>query len=299
VSVLRRGSPVTDLTAEEFVVEEDDQQREVLRVEPATTPMQIAILVDDSYGLTDSLSHVRTGLSELIDALPDGHQMAFITFGDHQRMIVDYTRDKSRLKAAAGEFVQFSDTSSYLTNALVDTAFDLRRRGATRPIIILVTSEGASSATARLRAGRQGGVVTSPRGGEGLGYERVLTVLRETLVAVHSLVVRDVGVPLFATGPDRSAGTRGLLNDSVGDRDRAVVLSKLPSVTGGGREELGTTSALAKLLTGIADEIANQYRVTYARPAGLIPPDEIDVSVTRRGMRVRSTPAHPLVRLVQ
>jgi len=85
------------------------------------------------------------------------------------------------------------------------------------------------------------------------------------------------------------------LNDAVGDRDRAVVLGRLPKVTGGGREELETISALSKLLTRIADEIANQCRVTYARPAGLVPPEEIEVDVTRRRMTVRSTPVSTLV----
>jgi len=300
VSVLRRGEPVTDLTADEFEVKEDGEVREVLRLEPAAAiPMQVAILVDDSYGLTSTLSHVRNGLNDLVDALPDDQQIAFMTFGDHLRTIVDFTTDKTRVKAAASEFVQFSETSAFLTNALVETAFDLRRRGAPRPIIVLITSEGANSATARLRNGRQGSAVVSPRGGQGLSFERVLTVLRETRVAVHSLVVRDVGVPLFSTGPQQSAGVRGLLNDAVGDRDRAAVLGQLPKVTGGGREELGTTSALSELLTRIAAEINNQYRVVYARPAGLIPPTEVEVDVTRRRMRVRATPAHPLVRLVR
>ncbi len=88
--------------------------------------------------------------------------------------------------------------------------------------------------------------------------------------------------------------TFGLLQSGVGEPDRAVVLEQLPSVTGGGREELATTSALSELLTRVADEITNQYLVMYARPEGLIPPTEIEVNVTRRRMTVRSTPAQPL-----
>ena len=294
VSVLQRSAPVLDLSAEEFVVEEDGQLREVLRVEPASIiPMQIAILVDDSRGVTRTLSHMRNGLSDLIDALPNGQQVAFITFGDEMRTVVDYTRDTARLKTAVTRFVTFSETGSYLPNALVATALDLWRRGAIRPIIILVTTEGTNAATGRLSsgAGLPGGV--SPRGFLGLGYDRVLNVLRETRSAVHTLVVRGVGVPTFASGASLSTATRGQVREGMGDRDRAALLEQLPKVTGGGREELGTTSALAELLTRIANEVANQYLVTYARPAGLIPPTKIEVSVTRRRMTVRSTPAHP------
>ena len=43
-----------------------------------------------------------------------------------------------------------------------------------------------------------------------------------------------------------------------------------------------------------ANEISNQYLVTYARPVGLIPPEEVEVKVTRRRHRVRSTPSRPI-----
>ncbi len=72
------------------------------------------------------MSHIRKGLNDLIDALPDGHEIALISFGDEMRTIVDYTRHKGRLKAAATEFVRFSDTSAYMMPALVDTALALR-----------------------------------------------------------------------------------------------------------------------------------------------------------------------------
>ena len=290
VSVLERGSPVVGLTVEEFIVEEDGQQREILRVERAAVPMQLALLVDDSTGLTRTLSHVRNGLTELIEALPEGQQVALIAFGDQLQTVVDYTQDKARLTAAAAEFTLFSETSAYMTNALVETALDLRDRGAIRPVIILVTTEGANAAMDRLRAGAQGAAVISPRGGQGLAFDRVMDVLRETRVAVHTLVVRGVGLASFSAAANTSSATRGLLIDQ-GDLDRAAVLEQLPRVTGGGREELGTTSALTTLLARIVDELSNQYILAYARPQELIPPDEIKVSVINPGMTVRSTPA--------
>ncbi|MDP6581460.1 MAG: hypothetical protein QF681_12465, partial [Vicinamibacterales bacterium] len=82
--------------------------------------------------------------------------------------------------------------------------------------------------------------------------------------------------------------------DAFGDRERASLLEQLPEVTGGRRDELGDTSALAELFAQVVHELANQYVVAYARPGGLIPPDEITVGVTSSGMTVRSTPAPPL-----
>jgi VWFA-related protein len=295
VSVIRSGDPVTDLTADEFVIEEDGERREVLRVEPADVPMQVAILVDDSQDFARNLSHVRNGLAELISGLPDGQQISFSTFGDHVTRVVDFTTNKEALMEAAGLYAPFSEHSAYLLNALAQTAIDLDRRGAIRPIIVLLTAEGANTQMSRVSLGRQGDAPISPRGGTGLDYKVVLEVLKETMVAVHSLVVRGVGIPQFATTPGFSTATRGALMQNSGDRDRASLLQQLPKVTGGGREELGTTSAVPKLLAQMANEISNQYLVTYARPVGLIPPEEVEVKVTRRRHRVRSTPSRPIV----
>jgi len=295
VSVIRSGEPVTDLTADEFVIEEDGRRREVLRVEPANVPMQVAILVDDSQGFARNLSHVRNGLTALINGLPDGQQIALSTFGEHVTRVVDFTTNKDVLLEAAARYAPFSETSAYLTNALAQTAADLDRRGAIRPIIVLLTAEGANTQMSRVSLGRQGDTPISPRGGKGLDYKVVLEVLKETMVAVHSLVVRDVGIPQFATTPDFSTATRGALMQDSGDRDRASLLQQLPKVTGGGRQELGTTSAVPKLLAQMANEVSNQYLVTYARPVGLIPPEEVEVKVTRRRHRVRSTPSRPIM----
>ncbi len=295
VSAIDDGRPVLDLEANEFRVREEGESREVLLVNRAEVPVQVAILVDDSYGVTSNLGHLRRGLEELIDALPDAQMSTVIAFGDQLRTLIDFTQDKDELRRVVGEFAQFSETSWYLPNALAETAADMWDRGAVRPIIVLVTSEGAAATTARVRRFRQGDAVVSPRGGQGMAYDRVLEILRDTKVAVHALVVRGAGMASLADGFGGDPGTRGLSQDTAGDRDRASLLEELPRVTGGGREELGATSALAEMLDRIGDEISNQYFVVYARPAVLVPPEEIEVSVTRRGVNVRSTPAHPVL----
>jgi len=295
VSVVRDGRPVLDMALDEFVIEEEGERREVLAVNRAQVPVQVAILVDDSLGVTSNLGHLRSGLLELIEALPEAQMSTLLAFGDQLRTVVDFTQDKQVLRDAVGQFSQFSETSWFLPNALAETAIDMWDRGAVRPVIVLVTSEGANSATARVRTFRQGDAVISPRGGQGMAFDRVLEILRDTKVAVHTLVVRGTGLVDFATGFGDDPGLRGLSQETAGDRDRAALLEELPRVTGGGREELGTTSTLSELLNRIGDEISNQYFVVYARPAQLIPPEEIEVSVTRDDVTVRATPAHPIL----
>ena len=54
------GAPVADLGPADFVVREDNVAREVLKVEPADEPMQIAVLVDTSQAARNDISHIRT-----------------------------------------------------------------------------------------------------------------------------------------------------------------------------------------------------------------------------------------------
>ncbi|HEX7139870.1 MAG TPA: hypothetical protein VF219_18605, partial [Vicinamibacterales bacterium] len=63
VSVLdQNAAPVPDLGPADFVVKEDNVTREVLRVVPATDPMQIAVLVDTSQAARDQISFIRQAL---------------------------------------------------------------------------------------------------------------------------------------------------------------------------------------------------------------------------------------------
>ena len=81
-----------------------------------------------------------------------------------------------------------------------------------------------------------------------------------------------------------------------GRRQREITLAEGASETGGRREHLLTSMALEGRLHDLAVELKNQYRVDYARPSALIPPEKIDVDVRRSGVTVRAPRAVPAVR---
>ena len=67
VSVLNdAGAPVLGLGPADFIIREDNVAREVLRVAPATDPMQIALLVDNSQAARDYISNMRQALPEFV-----------------------------------------------------------------------------------------------------------------------------------------------------------------------------------------------------------------------------------------
>ena len=67
------------------------------------------------------------------------------------------------------------------------------------------------------------------------------------------------------------------------------MLDEAPRASGGRREELLTPMALAAKLTQLADELTHQYKVTYARPQSLIPPERVTVTAARPGITARGT----------
>jgi VWFA-related protein len=83
------------------------------------------------------------------------------------------------------------------------------------------------------------------------------------------------------------------LGMGVGGQGREIVVSRGTSETGGRFEEVLTPAALELKAQQLGTEISNQYRITYARPARLIPPKKTDVSVRRPNMRVRSRALQP------
>jgi hypothetical protein len=73
--------------------------------------------------------------------------------------------------------------------------------------------------------------------------------------------------------------------------DRAIVLDRGTRESGGRYDNLLAGSALTGRMKQIARDLTGQYRVTYARPQTLIPPERVTVATARPGLTVRGTPA--------
>ena len=71
-------------------------------------------------------------------------------------------------------------------------------------------------------------------------------------------------------------------------RNRNLVIAEGTERTGGRRDQLLSAISIPERLKQLADDLLNQYVVTYSAPETLIPPQKVDVTTKRSGVNVRA-----------
>lgn len=260
VSVLdSKGEPATGLSADDFRVREDGTAREVLKAGAATEPLTVALLVDDSQAASPALQMMREAVETFIRSLAGKAEISVVSIGERPTIVVDYTTDQKRLLDGAKRVFPRSGAGGYLMDAIVDVSRGLQKRKAARPVIAVLMMENSVEFSNR-------------------HYDNVLNELAKGGAALHIVAL---GQP------------SGSLSDELRNRDHVVAVGT--ERTGGRRENVLALTAAAPKMKQLAHELLNQYVVTYARPDTLIPPEKVEVTVTRPGLtaraRTRTAPA--------
>jgi VWFA-related protein len=254
VSVLnQRGQPVEDLAPADLVVREDGVAREVLRVRKATSPLTIALLVDDSAAASSAVSDMRLGLVGFLGALDPTAEVALITLGERSTLVVDYTRDRERLKQGVLRIFARHGSGAYFLEAITDAARGLTKRAPERPVIVSLMTEGVEFST--------------------LTHQSVLPKLFASGAQFHAIVL----------GAEVRANAQ---QDEI--RNRNIVIDEGTRGTGGRRDQLLSSIAIGAAMKDLANELQHQWVITYSRPESLIPPDRVQVVAKREGLTVRA-----------
>ena len=254
-AVNRAGEPVASLGPADFVIQEDGRRREILRVRRATDLIDLAVLVDTSAAADQQVNDLRMALEAFIGRMREQSHIALIEYGDRPRVLTDYTRDAGLLKTGLGMVFSKPGSGAYVLEALVDTLNGRKKRDAERSAAVVVWLGGREFST--------------------LGYDAVQSGLIAQGTALHVVTV-----------------SRGAASDAMTDegRNRDRVFDTGSSLSGGSRRNVLSSMALKDALDKVATELLAQYRITYARPQTLIPPEKIDIRAARPDLTVRGTP---------
>lgn len=253
VSVLDgKGAPATGLAAADFCVREDGVAREVLKAGPATDPLDIALLVDDSQVSSIATQMIREAVDAFLAAVAGKANVSIVTFGERPTIAIDYTTDQKKLLDAAHRIFPRTGAGAYLMDAIVDVSKGFQKRKPKRPVIAVLMLENDVEFSNR-------------------HYENVLTELAKGGAALH----------IVALGQPNAS-----LSDEIRNRNQVVALGT--ERTGGRRDNVLALTAAAPKMKELAAELLNQYVVSYARPDRIIPPEKIEVTVTKPGLTVRA-----------
>jgi VWFA-related protein len=248
----RDGMPLAGLTRGDILVREDGVAREVLKVERATAPVQVMLLVDDSAAADPMIADLRRGLNAFVDAMQGKAELGLVTIGERPTSITELTSNVDAIKKGITRVFSRPGSGAYFLEGLSDVARGLQRREAGRPHVVAVISE------------------------EGVEFSTpdATSVLDRLYASRATLHVLAVGRP------------SGSMSDEM--RQRNIAIADGTERTGGRRDQVLASSGLTEALKRVAAEILNQYLVTYGAPDALIPPERLEVSVKTPGATVRA-----------
>jgi len=271
----RNAVPVTDLTAKDIVLKEGGHIREIVKVEPASMPLHICIIVDDS-----GTGIFRYSVSNFVAQLLGRAEFAIRRVIGQVQTVVNYTSDVEQLRTAILSLNAGSQPpkGSQLVEGIFEAAREQQQSQAQRPVIVVLTDTEAEY---------------SP-----LPADHVLEQLRRSgallyVIAVASVPVRT-GPGLTSPAQPAVPGTPSVdrpsdLLDRLADVNQ--VLGDGPAQTGGRRADIGATAGPIRALQEIAQELNHQYLITYVVPAGEKLAQKLSLSSKRRGVSLRG-PAH-------
>jgi len=253
------GAPVADIGPSDLIVKEDNLTREVLRVTPATDPMQVAVLVDTSQAARDSIQHIRLALppfvAELTKANDAGrkNEVAIIGVGERPTIFSEYSTEPKQIQKGIDRVWSMNQSGMYLLDGIIEVAQGLKKREAMRPVIVAIATSGPEFSNRH--------------------HDQVLAPLKSVGAALYVMALGQ---------PDTS------LSDE--SRERAQVFDLGTRDTGGALEQVLSPIGLPTRMATLARQLTHQYKVTYGRPESLIPPEKITVSAVKAGLIARGTP---------
>jgi hypothetical protein len=249
------GRPLTDLALGDILIREDNTDREVIEIKPATQPLAVAVLVDtaqgkrvtDAYGMAETyVRDIRVSVGgfgrQLLAKSPDA-AVSLMEFGQAAIPVVSFTQNPLDFEKGVNKLIPKADVGSVLMEAITEANKDLAERPSTRRAIVSLNLEPSDEQS----------------------REDQKTVIQS---------FKESGAQLWSVSVQRG----GLKNSK-----RDMVINDYAKASGGRRDFIVGISAAEAILKNYADALAAQYEVVYKRPESKKPPTIVQVGLAREG----------------
>lgn len=254
------GTPVLNLTAEDFQITENGAKRPVTRAALGNAPMRIVLMVDSSTAVAPMINTFRTALQAFANELPETEEVAFVSSGGQLRVRTAPGGSRDRLRAEIAQFASEGGANAFFDSMLESDTRFLKTAPGQWPAFVFVTTDN----------------------GEGT---------KEPNVDEYNKFMNDFLVRGGAAHAVILAGRRiGWVTD---------VVANLVDNTGGIRTTIITDTSLPERLREIANRLADdhqrmmsRYEVAYAGDPRVLEP-VIRVAVTRDDVQVAMSVRRP------
>lgn len=196
MTVMDGDTLVTDIQKENFRVLEDGSPQEILEFYREDRPITLALLIDTSGSMRDSMSEVHLAASGFVDALAEKDRALVIDFDDKVFLTQDLTADKDALKEAVSSTEALGGTSIY--DALHAAFRKLRGLEGRKAIVLLTDGDDTASQ---------------------FGYDRVLQETKAEGVILYAVGLGDVRKNVLREFSDVTGGRAYFVNRATDLRD--------------------------------------------------------------------------------
>ena len=241
------GPPLGDLSATDFLLEEDGVPQPITSLSQDRLPLSIVLLFDLTDSVRPVLKPLAAGAREVLAHLKPQDEVAVMGFSSRTMLLQDFTTDRALATAAIGlASIMKDEDGTFIHEDMweaIDEAAKARLPGSRRVLIWL--TDGSANA--------QNGFSQSIMGKRAPAYLHSEQEATDKLV--HSGVVTSALIERSAAG-DATIGFAYMLGGHMGDINRYADLT-------GGPVEKTSKADVATRLAELIDELRQRQTLSY------------------------------------
>jgi len=235
-----KGRTIPNLTADDFIIEEDGQPQAInLLLPSADLPISIGVVLDASKSMESKIRTAQRAVDRFLTMIHKDDEIFLMTFAMRASVIADFTSDRTTLRNALLTGVNVAGGTSLYDS--LSQGLQKVQQGRYQKKAVLVVTDGEDT-TSMTR------------------FDKALQYIREADMLVYSIGIK--GAPVFDLAAEPLSGTPGSsrpINTTVDMK----VLNQFGDASGGRAWEI-SEAAFGKNMDAVLDTIAAELRSQYS-----------------------------------